>query len=216
MKNGMCRSTYLLHLFTSDYIDATVSNALAFRIAEYSFIGITMPLINTLWDACVELNKSYGVRALLEVPDTPEFEEAILTVMFQTQLTFVVTHEYTHHVHGHFSQRAPASTLFNEVIGDTNGKLEDQAFELDADGYAVYHVLAHLIAGPRRDQAIRILGCEHSHSSVQDEILFSLFVMSVAAFLYILASCVVGPFRTVQSHPPTSGRKDALGYEQCD
>ena len=94
--------------FHFDYIDATVSNALAFPVADYSFIGMTMALINTLWDACAELNKSNAVRALLEVPDTPECEEAILTVMFQTQLAFVVTHEYTHHVHGIFHNALPA------------------------------------------------------------------------------------------------------------
>jgi hypothetical protein len=58
-----------------------------------------MLLINVLWDACVELSKSNIVGALLEVPETPEREEAILIVMFQTQLTFVVTRECTHHVH---------------------------------------------------------------------------------------------------------------------
>jgi hypothetical protein len=58
--------------FHFDYIDSVVSNALAFRVPDYSFIGITMPLINTLWDSCVELSKSNAVGALLEVPETPE------------------------------------------------------------------------------------------------------------------------------------------------
>ena len=192
--------------FHFDYIDSVVPNALAFRVAEYSFIGITMPLINTLWNACVELSKSNAVGALLEVPETSEREEAILTAMFQTQLTFVVTHEYTHHVHGHFSQRAPGSAFFNEIVSGAAGNLEQQAFELDADGYAVYHVLAHLIAGPRRE-ATEILSCKHAQASVQDEILFSSFVMAVGAFLYVLPPASVDPSEVYnRSHPLQAAR----------
>src|ERR1700740_743016 len=99
--------------FHFDYVISAIPNAIAFAFADVSFIGITMPLINTLWDACVELSKSGGIRALLRVPETTEAEEAILTVMFQTQLIFVVLHEWTHHVHGHCSRRAPSSDFFN-------------------------------------------------------------------------------------------------------
>lgn len=172
--------------FYFDYIDSVVSNALAFHVSDYSFIGITMPLINTLWAACIELSKSNAIGTLLEVPEAPEREEAILTAMFQTQLTFVVTHEYTHHVHGHLSQRSPGSAFFDEIESGAAGNLAEQAFELDANGYAVYHVLAHLIAGPRRQQATEILSCTHAQPSVQDEILLSSFVMALGAFLYVL------------------------------
>jgi hypothetical protein len=193
--------------FHLDYIDSVVSNALAFRVPEYSFIGITMPLINTLWHACVELSKSNAVGALLEVADTPEREEAILTVLFQTQLIFVVTHEYTHHVHGHFSQHAPGSAFFDEIASGGVGNLEEQAFELDADGYAVYHALAHLITGPRREQATEILSCKHAQPSVQDEILLSSFVMAVGAFLYVLPPVSVDPCEIYsRSHPLQAAR----------
>ena len=111
--------------FHFDYIDSMVSNALAFRVSDYSFIGITMPLINVLWDVCVELNKSSAAASLLKVPLTSEHDEAILTVMFQTQLTFVVAHEYRH-VHGQFSAVPAPCSWFNEIVASAAGNLVEQ------------------------------------------------------------------------------------------
>jgi hypothetical protein len=188
--------------FHFDYVISAVPNAIAFTFADVSFIGITMPLINTLWDACVELSKSVGVGALLDMPETPEREEAILTVMFQTQLIFVVLHEWTHHVHGHCSRYA-GSEFFNEVVSsDTAGNLEEQALEMDADSYAVYYVLAHLITGPRREQATSLLNCKHVPASVQDEILFFSFLMAIGAFLYALSPTPVDLSKVyTRTHP---------------
>lgn len=194
--------------FHFDYIEGTVSNALAFPYGGYSFIGITMPLVHTLWDICVELSKAQTVGAILDVPVSPEREEAILVTMFFTQLNFIVTHEYTHHVHGHLSRRAPGATVFNEIISSgTEGSLDDQAYEIDADGYAVYHGLEHLIAGPRRKQATELLCCDHLPDSAQDEILFSSFVMAVGAFLYVLRPLSVNPSEVyTRTHPPQAAR----------
>ena len=183
------------------------------------FIGMTMPPVNMLWDACLELSKSEAVRTVFGLPETPESEDALLAVMFQTQLTFVVSHEYTHHVHGHFSHGPPGSAFFNEIIsnGDT-GNLEDQAFELDADGYAVYHVLAHLITGPRRTQATELLSCNHQPTSTQDELLFSSFVIAVGTFLYVLPPASVELSEIYnRTHPLQAARmnwimRNAMGW----
>jgi hypothetical protein len=151
--------------FHFDYIASDIANALAFQCGDNSFIGITMPLFSELWESCVALSKSQGVNTLLEIAATPQGEEAILTVMCQTQLNFIVSHEYTHHVHGQLCL--------------SNQGLEAQAFEMDADGYAVYHVLAHLISGPRREQAVQLLDCADSPNSIQDQRLFSSFVFAM-------------------------------------
>lgn len=198
--------------FHFDYIEAAVPNALAFRVADYSFIGITMPLIHRMWDSCIELSKSNAVATLLGVPQTAENEEAILTVMFQTQLTFVVLHEYTHHVHGHFSQSAPGSEFFNEILSNTDtGNLEEQAFEVDADAYAVYHVLAHLITGPRREQATDLLGYTGAAAEMQDAILFYSFVMAIAAFLLVLPPTSVDVSTIYnRTHPPQAVRMNEI------
>jgi hypothetical protein len=196
--------------FFFDYIDSDEPNALAFRDAGYSFIGLTMPLVYSLWDSCVELSRSDAVGALLEIAPILEREEAILTVMFQNQLIFLVTHEYTHHVHGHLSDQVPGSVFFEEIfINDDEGDLALQAFEMDADGYAVYLALSHLMNGPRREQATTVMSCEHAHPDSQDRVLFLSFVMAIGAML-LVASPPSVDFRKCRTptHPFPAARMD--------
>jgi hypothetical protein len=109
--------------------------------------------------------------------------------MFQHQLIFLVLHEWTHHVHGHLPDLGrPGTVIFEEIV--TSGKvgnLRSQAFEMDADGYAVYFALSHLMKGPRREQAINLLACEHAHPDMQDGVLFFSFVMAIGAMLLVLS-----------------------------
>jgi hypothetical protein len=51
------------HRFYFDYIDADVPNALACSYAEYSFIGVTIPLTTLLWDICNRLSASRELLA---------------------------------------------------------------------------------------------------------------------------------------------------------
>lgn len=104
--------------------------------------------------------------------------------------------------------------FFNEIVSGAADNLAEQAFELDADGYAVYHVLAHLIAGPRRQQATEILRCRQAQLSVRDEILLSSFVMAVGAFLHVLPPMSADPCEVYNRSQPPSGRENALGNEQ--
>ncbi len=201
--------------FHFDYVESIIANALAFRDRDYSFIGLTLPLISRLWDSCVALSQSAAVVALLETPGRPEREETILAVTCQTQLSFVVAHEYTHRVHGHLSQRTPGSEVFNEVITGKLGNLGMQAFEIDAGGYAVYHVLAQLMTGPRREQAIALLGCAYAPLSVQDEILFSSLVMAIGAFLLTMSPVDLAEIYT-RTHPPPSARMDRIMHQAID
>jgi hypothetical protein len=172
--------------FYFDYVDSVHPNALAFGDRDFSYIGVTMALVSTLWDSCVELDRSIGVRALLEIGSIPERKEAILTVMFQHQLIFLVLHEWTHHVHGHLPHLETG--FFEEIMTSGNvGNLKSQAFEIDADGYAVYFALSHLMNGPRREQAINLLACEHAQPDMQDRVLFLSFVMAIGAMLLVLS-----------------------------
>src|SRR2546425_2300343 len=142
----------------SSPFQAEPAHALAFRFEDWSFIGITMALVDMLWDTCARLSRSEAVAALLGIPATPEQHDSIHALLFPIQLTLVVSHEYTHHVHGHVLQSALDSTFSNEIVDSHDGgNLEVQALEIDADGYAVYHVLAHLIDGERRSEAVRLL-----------------------------------------------------------
>lgn len=87
-----------------------------------------------------------------------------------------------------------------------------QAFEIDADGYAVYHILAQSMIGPRREQAIALLGCAHAPLSVQDEILFSSFVMAIGAFLLTIPPVNLAEIYT-RTHPPPAVRMDRIMHQ---
>jgi len=197
--------------FHFDYIDSSTPNALAFRYEGYSFIGITIALIETLWDVCFQLSRSQAVATRLAVSLSPGEYDKLHVVLFRTQLNFVVSHEYTHHVHGHVA-RGSASVATNEILdeGET-GNLERQILEADADGYAAYHVLANLIDGEYRTQAITLLNLEAEQPTVQDEALFGCFVVAIGGYLFVrpphdLDSTIVYGF----THPPQAVRMACL------
>jgi len=196
--------------FHFDYVDSDISNALAFRYEDYSFIGVTMALIHILWDTCVQLSRSEAVAMLLGVTLTPEKYDPVHVVLFQTQLKFVVSHEYTHHVHGHVFPRGADSIFSNEILGDgESGSMKRQALEADADGYAAYHVLAHLIEGEGRSHAVSLLKLEAEPSSFQDEVLFACFVVGIGAFLFVRPPTALDNASVYAlTHPPQAARMD--------
>lgn len=198
--------------FHLDYINSSAPNALAFRYGGYSFVGITLALINMLWDVCFHLSRSEAIAQLLGIKVTPEEYEALHVVLFRTQLSFVVSHEFTHHVHGHVCPRESESIFPSEILDDGRiGSLEQQALEVDADGYAAYHVLANLIDGTGRAHAVSLLNLETQPSSVQDEALFSCFVVAVGAYLFVRPPQALNPANIYEvTHPPQAARMNCL------
>lgn len=196
--------------FEFDYIKSETVNASAITIGGRSFIGITMPLVHLLLDTCARLGKSEAVAEVLGVGTTIEDCNAIHALVFQTQLMFVVSHEYTHHVHGHLS-KTPGTVLGDNASQSVeDGSLPEQVIEIDADGYAVFHVLAHLIAGEGRLQAIAMLGCDRSDTA-QDTRLLSLFVIALGAFLFVRPPVVVDQANILKlKYPPQSVRMDFI------
>jgi hypothetical protein len=76
--------------FHFDYVDSTVPNALAFRFEDYSFIGLTMPLIEMLWETCTRLSMADVVGSLLlGVRITPGLYEVIhaRAVLYSTNVS---------------------------------------------------------------------------------------------------------------------------------
>src|ERR1017187_9518930 len=53
--------------FHVDYIDSSDVNALAFRHEGYSFIGLTIPLIDTIFETCTRLSTFEAIAAILGV-----------------------------------------------------------------------------------------------------------------------------------------------------
>ena len=131
--------------FHFDYIDSDLEHAMAFRHDGYSFIGVTEPLVNKAWVLCDSLGRftpTY-LRPALRNPVDPD---SLRVVFFRILLFFIVAHEYTHHVHGNspvtYSQE---DKVAEEAATEHADKLDDQAFEIDADGYATHIVLRSLV-----------------------------------------------------------------------
>jgi hypothetical protein len=188
--------------FYLDYIDSSVPNALAFRYEaqdHYSFIGITIPLINLLWDLCVRLSRSEAIQILIRLSLKIEEYDALQIVLFLAMSSFIVSHEYTHHVHGHLSGGGSDAALFNEILDDgDSGSLEVQAVEVDADGYAAYHVLANMIDGTARS-AVELLKC---------------FVIAVGGYLFTRPARALDSVNVYRfSHPPQAARMNCLMQE---
>lgn len=197
--------------FHFDYVDSTVPNAVAFVHNGYSFIGVTMPLINKLLQVCARLSRSEAITTVLGVRLPPEERDALHVVLLRTQLNFVVCHEYTHHVHGHQSIRESGG-LFNEILEDhpDADMVEEQAREMDADGYASYLVLFHLFAEGRA-HSIRLLKADMEPDRIQDELLFDSFVAAVGGFLFVSPPTALDSTRVYNLvHPPQAARMDNI------
>ena len=198
--------------FYFDYIDSDFSRAVAFRDDSYAFIGITVPFIIELLEICVRLSKSEPVRRLLGLGNTDEVREGLNVVLFQHLLSLVVTHEFTHHVHGHVLKHQSESNFFSEFTeSNANSKIERQAEEADADGYAAYHVLANFIDSDTRKNISAALKLDSAAPAVVDQVLFSCFVIVAGAFLFsrrpvdLTKEDLFG-----LSHPPQAARLDYL------
>jgi len=195
--------------FHFDYIDSDVSNALAFRYEGYSFIGVTIPLIYQLWDVCVALSKSERVRHLLDLGDLDP--DPLRVVLFRVAMFFVVLHEWTHHVHGHLASAGEPIFPYEVLDESQIGGLEDQVLEADADGYAVFYVLANLIGGLARSTAVELLGLSAELEVSQDGVLFSCFVVAVGAFLFVGAPVDVDSTKVYKlTHPPQALRFSSI------
>jgi len=198
--------------FHFDYVDATIGNALAFEHEGYAFIVVTMPLIKVLWHTCARLCRSAEAMEILRVVATDELREATFAVLFATQLNFVVAHEFAHHDRGHFPERDSATDLWNEIPAEgTVGSLEQQAREVDADGWAVYLVLTHLMIGERRESARGLLRLQTAPDASVDEILLSSFILAVAAVLLIFPPTVFDERKLYRlTHPPQAARMNEV------
>jgi hypothetical protein len=198
--------------FHFDYVDAEVPNALAFEYEEYAFIGVTMPLIKVLVHTCNQLSRSAKVMEVLRTVATEQQREATLAELFTTQLTFVVSHEFAHHDRGHRLRGDSATDFWDEILaGVAEGSLEEQAREVEADGWAVYLVLTNLMTSERREGVRGLLGHRGISDDSVDEILLSSFVIAVAAFFFVREPDVCDE-RTIYklTHPPQAARMNEV------
>ena len=101
--------------FYFDYVDSGRSNARAFTDGAHSFVGVTIPLINDVSKSSVAPIASDAVVSSIGLPLTND-RKLLCDALFWLLLNFVVTHEYSHHVHGHLNG-ASASGAMEEIVG---------------------------------------------------------------------------------------------------
>jgi hypothetical protein len=200
--------------FYVDYVDSDVQNAIAFRYRGYSLIGITVPLIYSISDACLLLSQSTTVARLLGVRLSVEDYNEVHALLFSMLIAFVMAHEYTHHVHGHVSED-PAAIFLNEILDtSSNGNLKQQIEEIAADGYSLYHVLANFIKGNTQPDVVTLLALDAEQTGSRDEIIFSMIVLAIGAYLFLrpppkLDAIVVYKL----THPPQVARMNFIMHE---
>ena len=172
--------------FHFDYLDVAdaSANAHAFQHEDSAFIVVTLPMVELVWRLTHALSRSPRIRQLLSAAPDSLDADSLQGLLFQIQLNFLVSHEYTHHVHGHCVDAPGAMAgLWTEFLGDAkNGNLKAQAQELDADGYAIYLALAHLLRSERRETALGQLGWGSASTRDGDEQLLTCFFLSELAF----------------------------------
>jgi len=170
--------------FHFDYFDVSdgVSNAHAFQHGGFSFIVVTLPMVELLWHLSRRLTPL--VIKLLRLDSGTVVPDVLQGLLAQIQLNFLLSHEYTHHIHRHCVEGPyDATGMWNEFSEDSIfGNIDSQAQELDADGYACYLVLAHLLRGERRDSALAALGPTDADGIDGDKLLISCFFLAVMAF----------------------------------
>ncbi len=201
-----------VHEFHFDYVDGTRPNALAFEHEGYAFICVTMPLVRVLGRMCECLSNSTKVVEVFRVGATSPEREAILAVLFTTQFAFIVAHEFAHHDRGHFQRQDSKAELWEEIqAANALGSLEQQAREVDADGWAVYLALSHLIIGQRRDMTRALLGLQTAADDSVDKVFLASFIIAVATVLFVFPPAVFDE-RTLYglTHPPQAARMNAI------
>jgi hypothetical protein len=138
-------------------------------------------------------------------------EQRIAVAVFRVELFFIVLHEWTHVVHGHKRTRDD-TVLAHEIVGRSDGSIDKQAQESDADGYAAYHVLENVMNDPQeRARLVSVLAMHDKPTGVQDKLLLSCFIIAAAAFLFTCEPqrLTVDTAKTFE-HPPQALRMNLL------
>ncbi len=172
--------------FHFDYLDASdgIRNAHAFQHEGFSFIVVTLPLVELVWRLSHCLSRSTLVQRLLRLDPGTVDPDALQGLLFQIQLTFLVSHEYSHHIHRHCveSQGLTIGIWSEFPLDATRGSINSQAQELVADGYAAFIVLAQLLRGNRRQSALMQLVRTDAPATDGDELLLTCFFLALLAF----------------------------------
>lgn len=171
-----------------DYVEVRddIKNAHAFQHEGFSFIAVTLPFVELLFDLSQRLSRSQLILELLGIDSMTLSPDPLLLLLFQLQMSFLVSHEYTHHVHRHFAAEGGDGTWTEFAKDATSGGMDRQAQELDADAYAIYLVLENFIRGGGRRGALAQLGRQELGRLEADALLLNCFFLSVMSLFCAL------------------------------
>ncbi len=189
-------------------VSGSIANAHAFQHEGFAFIVMTLPLVELLLNLSFTLSQSPPVRQLLGIGSAPLIQDPFRFTLFQLQFDFLLGHEYTHHVHRHCARSATGSlSVWTEFLkAEDSGSLEQQAQELDADGYSSYLLLANLLQDENRYATVlEAMGYASHRSAASDELLFTMFfvvVLNVFCAFWRKRTEVAGLYQLVHPPPP--------------
>ena len=186
-----------------DFIDSADVNAMAFRYEGFSFIGITFGLVVNLLKTCIQLADSeYVSKGFLAGISEPAKRMHIVRLCQSIQLNFVIWHEFTHIIHGHVDP-----SFGDEIGNETQGSIECQAQEVDADSYATWVILNGMLQDPSRQQSANFFGLQSAPRELQDLTFFAAFVLSVGSYFYLRPPAIMHEVDVYnRSHPPQVAR----------
>jgi len=118
------------------------------------------------------------------------------------KLTFIVAHEYTHHVYRHVSENDRLNP-FLHISSCSGGSLEKQIDEVVADGYSIYHVLENSIVTTTGSGPNPFFSLNSDKSSLTPEQTIATVALVVAAYMFTLRECNLSLLTAYTlSHPP--------------
>jgi hypothetical protein len=161
-------------------------NAISFTFKGFFFVGITYDLVELMNAVCGSLAQSPATAAFLGIKaDTPAQRDILLACLFLVQIQFAIDHEVGHHFHGH-TDRRESGLFFSEYLCsamiDAGDHMEEQAREVEADGYAV-HMMAKSLYQPETGASlIARLGPTILSA---DEFLVRFLLLCIASYLVL-------------------------------
>lgn len=171
--------------FHFDYVEvhSPIQNAHAFQDGGFSFIAVTLPMVELIVRASRRLSRAPVVLERLGLADRELDLDGFHGLLCQIQMNFLVSHEYTHHIHRHCVENGAAAGVWNEFHDDAqNAGLDSQAQELIADGFATMLSLSHLLRGERRASTLEQLGRPAISQIEGDELLLTCFFVAIITY----------------------------------
>jgi hypothetical protein len=187
-----------------DYIDSEQQGACAFTEGDRSFIGLTIGMVQWVLGAGERLRSSVPLWELVGLdPDQTDANHFQFLVVYLA-LTFIVAHEYCHHVLGHQPDAIPQG---DRRTASLRGNLQSHTREVAADGYAAMHQYDFVVHSAFRSQMVALLGLEGLPVPTQDRALFLVTLTAVASTWYRKPPAILTAENvSLLSHPPRAVR----------